>query len=71
MTLKELKTFLDTLPEEFLEFNVVNGEIGMLDDQYMYRVDKPVTTITVDEETKEVVILNDTQEFEDHLINKL
>jgi len=70
MTLKELKTFLDTLPEEFLEFNVVNGEIGMLDDQYMYRVDKPVTTITVDEETKEVVILNDTQEFEDHLINK-
>ena len=70
MTLKELKTFLDTLPEEFLEFNVVNGEIGMLDDQYMYRVDKPVTTITVDEESKEVVILNDTQEFEDHLINK-
>jgi hypothetical protein len=70
MTLQELKTFLDTLPEEFLEFAVVNGEIGMLDDQYMYRIDKPVTTITVDEETKEVVILNDTQEFEDKLNNE-
>lgn len=67
MTLRELKTFLDTLPEEFLEFNVVNGEIGMIDNQYMYRIDKPVTTLTVDEETKEIVILNDTQEFEDKL----
>ena len=67
MTLRELKTFLDTLPEEFLEFNVVNGEIGMIDEQYMYRIDKPVTTLTVDEESKEVVILNDTQEFEDKL----
>ena len=67
MTLKELKTWLDKLPEEFLDFNVVNGEIGMLDDQYMYRVDKPVTTLTVDEENKEIVILNDSQETEDHI----
>jgi hypothetical protein len=69
MTLKELKTWLDKLPEEFLDFNVVNGEIGMLDDQYMYRVDKPVTTLTVDEENKEIVILNDSQETEDHIRN--
>ena len=69
MTLKELKTWLDKLPEEFLDFNVVNGEIGMLDDQYMYRVDKPVTTLTVDEENKEIVILNDSQETEDNIRN--
>jgi hypothetical protein len=69
MILRELKTWLDKLPEEFLDFNVVNGEIGMLDDQYMYRVDKPVTTLTVDEENKEIVILNDSQETEDHIRN--
>ena len=67
MTLRELKTWVDNLPEDFLDFNVVNGEIGMLDDQYMYRVDKPVTTLTVDEENKEVVVLNDSQETEDYI----
>lgn len=67
MTLRELKTWLDKLPEEFLDFSVVNGEVGMLDGEYMYRLDKPVTTLTVDEENKEVVILNDSQETEDHI----
>ena len=69
MTLRELKTFLDGLPEDFMDFSVVNGEIGMLDDEYMYRIDKPVTTLTVDEENKEVIILNDTQELEDRIQN--
>jgi hypothetical protein len=67
MTLRELKTWIDNLPEEFLDFNVVNGEVGMLNWEYMYRVDKPLTTLTVDEENKEVVILNDSQETEDHI----
>lgn len=67
MTLRELKTWLDKLPEEFLDFSVVNGEVGMLDGEYMYRLDKPITTLTVDEENKEVVILNDSQETEDHI----
>jgi hypothetical protein len=39
----------------------------MLDGEYMYRLDKPITTLTVDEENKEVVILNDSQETEDHI----
>ena len=67
MKLYELKNWLNNLPESFLEFEVVNGEVGMLDDQYMYRVDKPVTTLTVDEENKEVVVLNDSQETEDYI----
>jgi hypothetical protein len=67
MTLKELKNWLDKLPEEFMDFSVVNGEVGMLEGQYMYRLDKPVTTLTVDEENKEIVILNDSQETEDHI----
>jgi hypothetical protein len=62
MKLKELKDWLDTLPDEFLDYTVVNGEVGFLDEQYHYRVDKPVTTLLVDEVNKEIVILNDTQE---------
>jgi hypothetical protein len=60
---------LDKLPEDFLEFNVVNGEVGMLDGEYMYRLDKPVTTLTVDVENKEIIILNDSQETEDEINN--
>ena len=62
MKLKELKDWLGTLPDEFLEYTVVNGEVGIIDDEYHYRLDKPVTTLTVDEENKEIIILNDTQE---------
>jgi hypothetical protein len=62
MTLKELKDWINSLPEEFNEHTVVNGEIGIIDEEYHYRVDKPITTCMVDEETKEVVLLNDTSE---------
>jgi len=62
MKLKELKDWLDTLPDEFLEYTIVNGEVGIIDDEYHYRLDKPVTTLTVDEEHQEIIILNDTQE---------
>lgn len=69
MTLRELKNWLDKLPEHMLDFTIVNGEVGMLDGEYMYRIDKPITTLTVDEENKEVVILNDSQETEDNIRN--
>jgi len=62
MILQELKDWINKLPDEFLEFSVVNGEYGELDGEFTYRVDKPVTALTVDTETKEIVILNDTQE---------
>lgn len=59
MILKELKDWINALPEEFMEFTVVNGEEGKLDDQYWYRVDKPVVTLIVDEKGNEIVILNE------------
>jgi hypothetical protein len=68
MILQELKDWINKLPDEFLEFSVVNGEYGELDGEFKYRVDKPVTALTVDTETKEIVILNETAEeipFED------
>lgn len=67
MQLKDLKEWINSLPEEFLEFDVVNGEMGVLDDDYYYRVDKPVVTLTIDEDSKEVVILNDSEIPEEEL----
>ena len=62
MILRELRDWVNNLPEEFLEFNVVNGEEGQLDDQYFYRLDKPVISLLVDEESKEFVLLSPKEE---------
>jgi len=60
MKLKELKDWVNQLPEEFLEFDVCNAEKGELTDdgEYTYRLDKPVVSLDVDEDNKEVLILN-------------
>jgi hypothetical protein len=64
MKLKEIKKWIESLPKEFLEFEVVNGEYGELikEDEITYRLDKPITTLTVDEGNKEIIFLNDSSE---------
>lgn len=69
MTLKELKDWVNSLPETFSEYKIVNGEEGSIpaDDennepQYFYRIDKPVITLMVSEESQEILILNQTNE---------
>ena len=66
MMLIELKEFINSLPEEMNEFTVVNGEYGFMDpvneEGFIYRVDKPVLAINVDENDKEVVLLHQTRE---------
>lgn len=72
MILKELKDWINTLPEEFMEFDVVNGEEVQLDEQYFYRIDKPVVSLVVDKESKEFVLLSDKNEaFTDDEINEI
>jgi hypothetical protein len=62
MKLKEIKKWIESLPEKFLEFEVMNGEYGELikEDEITYRLDKPITALTVDEENKEIIFLNDS-----------
>ena len=60
MKLIELKNWINNLPDTFNDYKVVNGEVGKLDEKYHYRVDNPLTTLMVDEETKEVVLMNDS-----------
>ena len=62
MKLKDVTEWLSTLPKEFLEYDIVNGEGGLLsedDEEFTYRVDKPITALVVDEDTHEIVFTND------------
>ena len=66
MKLSELKEFINSLPAEMDDFTVVNGEYGFMDPEneegFIYRVDKPVLAINVDEKDGEVVLLHQTRE---------
>jgi hypothetical protein len=65
MTLQELKTWVNELPEDFLEFEVVHAEVVKLEDNdsdednFTVRLDKPITALTVDQESKEILVMND------------
>jgi hypothetical protein len=69
MKLSELLKFLNGLPERFHNYDVVNGEVGFIpkenetdegEDQSVYRVDKPIVTLYVDEKTNEVCFFHQT-----------
>jgi hypothetical protein len=62
MTLKYLKDWVNSLPEEFDEYPVVNGEASIMGDDIVYRVDKPIMSLDVDEETKEILLLHQLPE---------
>ena len=59
MLLSELKEWINKVPEEYLEYIVVNGEFGQIEGDKYYRVGNPVTMLFADKETKEIYILND------------
>lgn len=74
MILKELKNWINRLPSEFDEYSVVNGEVGYIElegkeDGY-YRVDKPIITLTVDEDSKEICFFHQTQDDVKTLMSK-
>ena len=66
MTLNELKKFVNGLPEKMGEWSVVNGEVGYLDpsddDSMVYRVDKPIIALFVDQNSEEICLFHQTQE---------
>ena len=66
MTLGELKEFVNSLPEKMDEFFVINGEVGYVDpddyDSAVYRLDKPIIAIYVDDKEGEICFFHQTQE---------
>lgn len=68
--LKELKEFLNTLPEHMDEFEMVNGEVSPLTDTgYYARVDKPIIHLEIDEENNEFLLLHQSEEEVETIIN--
>lgn len=69
MKVSELKAFLETLPPEFDEFTMSNGEYGSVGEEkeFYYRIDKPIMTLFADENNKELCFLHQTQEEVDKI----
>jgi hypothetical protein len=64
MTLRELKEFVNRLPDTFDDYEVENAEYmgGNSEEDVAYRLDKPVVAIYVREDTKEVLLMNSPME---------
>jgi hypothetical protein len=59
MTLKELKRFVNRLPDSFDHYQVENAEyMGGNRERVKYRLDKPIVAIYVREETEEILMMN-------------
>lgn len=60
MTLRELKEFINHLPDTFDDYTVENAEyMGRNSDDVVYRLDKPVVAIYIRDETRELLIMNE------------
>lgn len=63
MTLKDLKEFINHLPDTFDDYTIENAEyLESSGDDVTYRLDKPIVAIYVKEETKEILIMNEPME---------
>jgi len=62
MKLIELQNFLNNLPLEMKDFKLVNGEFIVNEDKTIYRIDKVLTTVYVDEVEQTICLLNQSEE---------
>lgn len=60
MKLNELKSWVNNLPSDFDDYDVVRADYSLIDNEPFFRVDMPLTLLTVDEETKEILLLSDS-----------
>ena len=75
MQIGDLRDLVNKIPEEFNDFEMVNGEIGVLDpddvDSAVYRLDKPIISCIVDEKNREMCFLHQTQEDMSKITDKV
>jgi capsule polysaccharide modification protein KpsS len=62
MTGKELKNWVNELPEEVLEYPVYGGEEMKVGDTYMYRLQYAITTCVADNKEKFIGLLREYTE---------
>jgi hypothetical protein len=70
VTIRELKTFLNSLPPEFDDFGMVNGEVAGIEEFYV-RIDKPIIHLEIDEENGEFLLLHQSEEELNNIMNKI
>lgn len=70
VTIRELKEFLNRLPKEFDDFGMVNGEVAGVEEFYV-RIDKPVIHIEIDEENGEFLLLHQSEEELNDIMNSI
>lgn len=72
MKLKDLKFYLNSLPDRLDNFSVVNGEmVTNKDDKMLVLMNNSLATVYVDEKTKEVQFLHQTEQDIKDLINNI
>lgn len=69
ITVKELRAYLTSLPVEFDDFGMVNGEVAHVDGISYSRLDKPIVYMAIDQETNEFVLLHQTMAEVNEIIN--
>lgn len=70
VTIRELKTFLNSLPEKFDDFGMVNGEVAGIDEFYV-RIDKPIIHLEIDEESGEFLLLHQSEAELNEIMEKI
>lgn len=71
MKLIDLKTWLDSLPEKFLEYEVTYSEEGDINGtDFSFRKDWPINSAEVDEENEEVCLFNVRAQRDENNINR-
>ena len=63
MTIKELKVWVNSLPDSYMNFQIMQAELGELndDDEYEYNKKMPIIATTVVKYTEEAVFIRDTR----------
>lgn len=57
MKLKDFKAWLNKLPTEADEYDIILGQIGQVDNETYYRKDDEISALDLDIENKEVLIM--------------
>ena len=74
MILRDLRGLLDKVPEEFDNFELLNGEMQILEmegkETIMFRIDKAIVGIRVEDDSKEIIFLHQTEEDINNLIKE-
>jgi hypothetical protein len=71
MKLKELKDWMNGLPEECDEYEVILAQIGKIDEEYWFREDEPVIALNIDKENSEVLIMRGSEQTDEEIRNQI